>query len=62
MFPIGDENDTRGHRVRDDRADRGLNVLAFLIEIGRPDRPLQSFITAWGVVPREYAAGTICRR
>jgi membrane associated rhomboid family serine protease len=33
-------------------------VLAFLCEINRPsEAALQSFITAWGVVPREYTAG-----
>ena len=32
------------------------NILAFLIELGQPnERALNSFIEAWGVVPREYA-------
>src|SRR5204862_8161383 len=36
-----------------------LNVLAFLYEINRPgEGALQSFIQAWGVVPREYFAAT----
>ena len=35
-----------------------LNVLAFLLEINQPsEAALQSFIEAWGVVPREYSAG-----
>jgi len=35
-----------------------LNVLAFLVELTQPSSgALQSFIQAWGVVPREYAAG-----
>ncbi|MBA2305593.1 MAG: hypothetical protein H0W08_23580 [Acidobacteria bacterium] len=34
----------------------GLNVLAFLLEINRPEAALQTFIESWGVVPREYAA------
>ena len=33
------------------------NVIAFLIEINRPERAVQAFIFAWGVVPREYAVG-----
>ncbi len=34
-----------------------LNVLAFFLELSRPSGQLQSFITAWGVVPREYSTG-----
>ena len=35
-----------------------LNGLAFLLEINQPtDAHVQAFITAWGVVPREYSAG-----
>jgi membrane associated rhomboid family serine protease len=34
-----------------------LNVLAFFLELARPPEALQAFIEAWGVVPREYAAG-----
>ena len=34
----------------------GLNVLVFLLEVSRPEAALQTFIQAWGVVPREYAA------
>jgi membrane associated rhomboid family serine protease len=57
MFPIGDERRpgesgvaivTIGLIV--------LNVLAFMLELGQgSEGALQSFITAWGVVPREYA-------
>jgi rhomboid family protein len=57
MFPIGDENEHAGIAV----VTIGLiaaNVLAFLIEINRPERALQAFIFAWGVVPREFAVGT----
>jgi membrane associated rhomboid family serine protease len=36
-----------------------LNVLAFLLELAQPSQAaLQSFIQAWGVVPREYSAAT----
>ena len=35
-----------------------LNVLAFLLELGQgSEGALQSFIQAWGVVPREYTTG-----
>jgi membrane associated rhomboid family serine protease len=34
-----------------------LNVLAFFLEIARPEAALQTFIQAWGVVPREYTVG-----
>jgi membrane associated rhomboid family serine protease len=33
-----------------------LNVVAFLLEVNRPEAALQTFIESWGVVPREYAA------
>jgi membrane associated rhomboid family serine protease len=34
------------------------NVVAFMLELSQPSSgALQSFIQAWGVVPREYAAG-----
>lgn len=57
MFPIGDDHlqgpppiVTIGLVV--------LNVLVFLLELSQPSpAALSSFIEAWGVVPREYAAG-----
>jgi rhomboid family protein len=56
MFPIGDEGN-EGPRAAITLALILLNVAVFLFEIGRPsDAALQSFIQAWGVVPREYAA------
>ena len=57
MLPIGDENDHAGTAFVT-MAFIALNVLAFLLEINRPERALQAFIFAWGVVPAEYAAGT----
>jgi membrane associated rhomboid family serine protease len=57
MFPIGDDNE-RGGVPLVTWALLGLNVLAFLLELSQgSDRALQSFVTAWGVVPREYATG-----
>ena len=58
MLPIGDENTRGGPLPLANWLFIALNVLAFLLEMGQPSpRALQSFITAWGVVPREYAAG-----
>lgn len=57
MFPIGDDNEQNGIAYVS-LALIALNVLAFLLEINRPsEQSLQAFITAWGVVPREYTAG-----
>ena len=57
MVPIGDENDQSGIAFVTIGL-IALNVLAFLLEISQPSpAALQSFIEAWGVVPREYAAG-----
>jgi len=58
MFPIGDENEQDTGLAYVTLAFIALNVLAFLFEINRPtDAAVQAFITAWGVVPREYTAG-----
>ena len=58
MFPVGDDN-LKGMGVAFvTMALIALNVVAFLVEINQPsDAALQSFIQAWGVVPREYSAG-----
>jgi membrane associated rhomboid family serine protease len=57
MFPIGDEN-IRGVGVAFVTiALIAINVLAYLLEISRPEGAIQAFVTAWGVVPREYSAG-----
>jgi membrane associated rhomboid family serine protease len=58
MFPIGDEN-IRGTGVAFVTITLiAINILAFLFEINRPsESAIQAFITAWGVVPREYSAG-----
>ena len=56
MFPIGDDNGQGGPLPIVTWALIGVNVLAFLLEVSRPDAGLQTFIQAWGVVPKEYAA------
>ncbi len=59
MFPIGDDNDNikGGPPPLVTWAVIAVNVLAFFLEITRPEAALQAFIQSWGVVPREYAAG-----
>ena len=58
MLPIGDDPGTaRGTRIVT-IALIAVNVLAFFLELGQgSEAALQSFITSWGVVPREYMAG-----
>ena len=56
MFPIGDENTGSGRAPIVTWALIALNVVAFLLEVSRPEAALQTFIQSWGVVPREYAA------
>src|SRR5215207_1054757 len=56
MFPIGDDNEHTGLAFVTISL-IVLNVVAFLNEINRPERAVQAFIFAWGVVPREFAAG-----
>jgi membrane associated rhomboid family serine protease len=58
MIPIGDDQVTGGPPPLLNYALIALNVLAFLLELSQPsERALQSFIMAWGVVPREYSTG-----
>ena len=57
MFPIGDENQA-GRTPLVTWALIGLNALAFFLELSQgSERALQTFVTAWGVVPREYSTG-----
>ncbi len=60
MFPIGDD-DVHGGGLTP-LITWGLillNVLAWMLELGQgSERALQSFVEAWGVVPREYTTGT----
>ena len=57
MFPVGDEPVRGGPPPIVTFSLIGLNVLAFFIELAQPsEAALQSFIQAWGVVPREYSA------
>jgi len=55
MLPIGDDNGQGGPLPLANWAFIALNLLAFMVELAQPSGALQSFITAWGVVPREYA-------
>ncbi len=58
MLPIGDDRVQGGPPALVTMALLVVNVLAFLVELAQPSpEAVQSFITAWGVVPREYAAG-----
>jgi membrane associated rhomboid family serine protease len=57
MLPIGDDR-AHGPAPVITYGLIALNVLAFLVEMTRPsEAALQSFIQAWGVVPREYSLG-----
>jgi rhomboid family protein len=57
MFPIGDERVPGGPPPIVTYGLIALNVLAFFVELSQPSNAaLQSFIQAWGVVPREYSA------
>src|SRR5438093_1707323 len=56
MFPIGDDRIQGGPAPLVTVSLVLLNVLAFFLELSQPSSgALQSFIQAWGVVPREYA-------
>jgi rhomboid family protein len=57
MFPIGDDDEKGGPLAFVTWGLIALNVLAFFLEVSRPEAALQSFVQSWGVVPREYAAG-----
>jgi len=58
MFPVGDDEVAGGPPKLVTVGLILLNVLVFLFELSQPSEgALQSFIQAWGVVPREYAAG-----
>src|SRR5687768_3866177 len=58
MFPIGDDRVQGGPPPIITIGLIAANVLAFFVELAQPSEgALQSFIQAWGVVPREYATG-----
>src|SRR6476660_7116212 len=58
MFPVGDDQVAGGPPKLITVGLIILNVLAFLLEMGQgSEGALQSFIQAWGVVPREYTTG-----
>jgi len=57
MFPIGDDRVQGGPPALVTFGLIALNVLAFFVELAQPsEAALQSFIQAWGVVPREYSS------
>ena len=56
MLPIGDDQVEGGPSRLVTMALIAANGLAFLVELGQPSEgALQSFIQAWGVVPKEYS-------
>jgi rhomboid family protein len=56
MIPVGDEGEGRGGIAPITLVLVALNVLAFVLELMQPSAgALESFIHAWGVVPREYS-------
>ena len=58
MLPIGDENIKGQGPAFVTISFIALNILAFFLEINQPNEAaLQSFVEAWGVVPREYTVG-----
>jgi membrane associated rhomboid family serine protease len=56
MFPLGDDRVPGGPPPLVTVSLVILCVLAFLFELSQPSGALQSFMQAWGVVPREYRA------
>jgi membrane associated rhomboid family serine protease len=56
MFPVGDDPVRGGPPPVVTIGLIALNLLAFFVELAQPsEAALQSFIQAWGVVPREYS-------
>jgi rhomboid family protein len=56
MFPVGDDQVRGGPPPVVTVGLIALNLLAFFVELAQPSQAaLQSFIQAWGVVPREYS-------
>jgi len=59
MLPIGDDQIEGGPGRFVTYALLAANVLAFFVELSQPsEKALQSFVQAWGVVPREYSTQT----
>jgi membrane associated rhomboid family serine protease len=58
MLPLGDDRYPYGPSPLVTWGLIALNVLVFVLELSQPSPDaLQSFIQAWGVVPREYSTG-----
>jgi len=59
MIPIGDDQIEGGPGRFVTFALIAVNILAFMVELSQPSEgALQSFVQAWGVVPREYSTRT----
>ena len=56
MLPIGDEREHGAGPALVTWALVAVNIAVFLLEVSRPADALQAFVTAWGIVPREYSA------
>lgn len=59
MIPLGDDNSSRTTTPYMTYAIIGINVFAFLIELGQGgDAQLQAFFDKWSVIPAEYVSRT----
>jgi membrane associated rhomboid family serine protease len=58
MLPIGDDNIKGQGPAFVTISFIAINLLGFFLELNQPGpEAVQAFITAWGVVPREYTSG-----
>jgi membrane associated rhomboid family serine protease len=58
MLPIGDDRYEGGPPPLLTYALIALNVMVFLLELSQPsEAALQSFVSAWAIIPAEYGAG-----
>lgn len=57
MIPIGDDRHQGGGPPLVTWALIAVNAAAFALELAQPANALQAFVTAWGIVPREYSTG-----
>jgi membrane associated rhomboid family serine protease len=57
MIPIGDDRYEGGPPPLVTWSLIAINVAVFFLELNRSPAALQSFVQAWGVVPKEYSTG-----